>query len=372
MAHNHRAKARSLIISGASGNELFCLGEKGLAPGPLVVGNSVQSLGYFGSMTLSARQALGGESSTMTEAINQGRLMALERMRQEGAQHGAVGVGGVSSSLRPFAKNIEFVATGSAVMAPGAQPRSEPFTSAMDGRGLFCMIDADFKPKKFVFGNIAYSVGAARSWMGRLKTHFRGEIAEFSDAMNKTRHAALERLEREAHAAGANAALGVEVETMPFYGFHEMFMHGSAARHPALPANRVASCELSADEMWSAAKMGYAPVRVVMATSVYSLGALGGFVAAVKSLSSGEISDLTRLVYDARESALDMLEEDARACGAEVVLGADVRIHDLGNGLVEFMALGSGMRRLPAMKTSSEALPAQAVAVHFPSYHFNG
>lgn len=372
MAQNHRAKTRSLIISGASGNELFCLGEKGLAPGPLVVGNSVQSLGYFGSMTLSARQALGGESATMTEAINQGRLMALERMRQEGAQHGAVGVGGVSSSLRSFAKNIEFVATGSAVLAPGAPARAEPFTSAFDGRGLFCMIDADFKPKKFVFGNIAYSVGAARGWLGRMKTHFQGEIKEFSDAMNATRHAALERMEREAHAAGANAVLGVDVETMPFYGFHEMFMHGTAARHAALPAQRVASCELSADEMWSAAKMGYAPVRVVMATSVYSLGALGGFMAAVKSLSSGEISDLTRLVYDARESALDMLEEDARSCGAEMILGADVRIHDLGNGLVEFMALGSGMRRLPTMKCSSETLPAQAVAVHFPSYHFNG
>lgn len=371
MSQPHRAKARSLIISGASGNELFCLGEKGLRPGPLVVGNSVQSLGYFGSMGMSARQALGGESSGITQAINEGRLRAVERMREEAAQHGAVGVGGVGSSLRPFAKNIEFVSTGSAILADGAG-RSDPFTSSLDGRGLFCAIDADYRPKRFVFGNIAYSVGAARNWLGRMKTYFNGEIAEFSDAMNKTRRAALERMEQEAYKAGANAVVGVDVEVMPFYGFHEMFMFGTAAKHPALPANRVASCELSADELWSAAKMGYAPVRVVMATSVYSLGALGGWVAAVKSMASGEVTALTRLVYDARESALDMLEEDARACGAEIVLGADVRIQDLGNGLVEFMALGSGMRRVDAMKTSSEALPAQAVAIHFPSFHFHG
>ncbi len=34
-----------LHISGMSGNEIFCLAEKGLTPGEIVVGNSVVSIG---------------------------------------------------------------------------------------------------------------------------------------------------------------------------------------------------------------------------------------------------------------------------------------------------------------------------------------
>lgn len=371
MAKQHQMRKRTLIMSGISGNELFCLQNKGLSPGSLVVGNSVQSLGYLGTMFANARLALGGESVGITQAIHDGRLMAIDRMRQEAGQLGAIGVGGVGSNVRSFAKNIEFVSTGSAIMGANGPSKVEPFTSSFDGRGLYCIIDADYRPKRFVFGNIAYSIGIARSWWGRMKTYFKGEIKEYSDAMNKTRHAALERLEQEAYKSGANAVLGVNVEMMPFYGFHEMYMYGTAAKHKLLPSNQVVSSELSADELWSAARLGYAPLRVVMATSIYSLGTIGSWKAAIKSLVSGEISDLTNLVYEARESALDLLEEEALRCGADIVLGVDVRIHDLGNGLVEFLALGSAMKKMPGITTSSDSLPTQVVALHFPSFHVN-
>ena len=38
------------IMTGLSGNEMYCLALKGYTPGSLVIGNSVYSLGFLGSL----------------------------------------------------------------------------------------------------------------------------------------------------------------------------------------------------------------------------------------------------------------------------------------------------------------------------------
>jgi hypothetical protein len=88
-----------------------------------------------------------------------------------------------------------------------------------------------------------------------------------------------------------------------FAGFHEMFMAGTAAFHPVLPAQCVASpvtSDLTGEELWGMTQLGYAPIKLLISTSVYSLGAIGGIKAAFKGFIRGEISDLTSLIYDAR------------------------------------------------------------------------
>ncbi|HEX7637545.1 MAG TPA: heavy metal-binding domain-containing protein [Burkholderiaceae bacterium] len=361
----HSAKTRSLPISGLDGNEAYCLGLQGFAPGALLVGNSVQSMGFLGGMAAGVRNLAGGESRSVTEAIKAGRDAALQRMSAEARQVGAQGVAGVSSELRSFGGHIEFLSTGSALSGQAAAGAREPFTSSFDGKALYCAQDAGYVPIRFAFGNIAYSVGIARGLLGGLKTLVRGEIREFSDVLNRTRHAALERIATEARQAGGNAVLGLEIELRPFAGFHEMLVTGTVARHPALPAGgEPATCDLACDELWSLARQGWAPIRVVMSTAVYSLGIVGGIASALRSLRRGELPELTGMVYDAREHALDGLEAEARACGAERVMGTDVYIHELGNGLVEFMAVGTAMRRAEGVRPAHDALPAQAVALH--------
>ena len=49
-------------------------------------------------------------------------------------------------------------------------------------------------------------------------------------------------------------------------------------------------------------RLGYAPVKLLMSTSIYSLGFAGGFLAAFKSFVKGEINELTTMIHDARES----------------------------------------------------------------------
>src|SRR5262249_49172209 len=98
----------------------------------------------------------------------------------------------------------------------------------------------------------------------------------------------------------------------------------------------------------------------VMGTAVYSLGIVGGLSAALKSFSRGEISDLTTLIYDAREHGIGLIRAEAQAIGADDVVGIRTHIHELGN-LLEFMAVRTAVKRLQNMEPQSPALPPQAI-----------
>ena len=119
-----------MIISGLSGNEIYCLAQKGLVPGNIVVGNSVQSLGFFGGISRSFQTLSGGESTNLTQLITEGRHAAIGRMEKEAQDKGAHGVTGVMSDLKNLSGMQEFIAIGSAVS--GLQPDSlgSPITPA--------------------------------------------------------------------------------------------------------------------------------------------------------------------------------------------------------------------------------------------------
>lgn len=102
------------IISGLSGNEIFCLHHQGLTPSELVIGNSVISLGLIGSIRAGFRTLAGGEVKGVTAIIHDGRKRAIGRQHEEARQAGGYGLTGVSSEL-VFHGIIEFLAIGTAV-----------------------------------------------------------------------------------------------------------------------------------------------------------------------------------------------------------------------------------------------------------------
>ncbi len=352
------------VLTGLSGNEIWCLQQKGYAPGDVVIGNSVHSLGFLGGIGAGLQNIFGGEVTNITSIIHEGRQASYERMVNEAKQRGGTSIAGVTSERKHFRGNIEFLSVASCVHGAGNGPEELAFTSDCDGQELFCMMDAGYTPVKFVFGNVAYSIGVGGGLLGGLKSLARGEIREYSDVFNATRHLALERAMQEAQAAGANAVLAIDTRIMPFQGVHEMLMMGTAARHPALEngpmRGGVVSSDLTCEEMWNLANLGYAPMKLVLATAVYSLGVVGGLMAALKSFVRGEISDLTSLIYDAREHALGLLRREADALGADDVVGIRTHVHEF-QGLIEFMAIGTAVKRMPGIGTASAALPVQAI-----------
>lgn len=348
-----------------SGNEIYCLGLKGFAPGEIAVGNSVVSMGVSGALGTFGRSITGGEISAVTEMISNGRHAAIQRMEDEAKRHGAAGVTGVITELGTLAGYTEFLSQGTAVHGPATRF----FSTAASGIELYCHLDAGYHPHRFVMGNIAYALGVGRGLAGSFRTLARGEVREFSSMYNEIRHTCLRRLREEAAREGANAVVDVAIRMLPYGpGTVELLMTGTASHHPQLSHGGVAqdhvvTSELSGEELWNLAQIGLVPHQLVMATSVYSLGVVGGIGSMFQALSRGELPEVTRLIYQARENCLDLVRQEAQRLGAERVIGNRLQIREIGSGMVEVVAIGTAVRRSETMRPTSPQLIPQAVIV---------
>lgn len=357
---------------GLSGNEIYCLDELGYKAGDLVVGNSVHALGLGRSIGSGFRAIAGGEITQFTNLIEEGRASALGRMLKEATDRGAVGITGVTSEIVFHGSNIEFLSLGSSLHTKSNNGEREDlkFTTSTDGQDMFAQVDAGYDPVKFVFGNVAYSIGIASGIIGAFKTLARGEVKEFSDIFNKTRHLALERISKETREAGANAVVGIETTILPFgmTGVKEMLMIGTASKNAILPTDSVVTSDLTQQEMWNLNKIGYTPLKLLIGTSVYSLGFVGGITSAFKSFTKGEIIELSTLIYEARENALSIINNEANAIGADEVVGVKTHVYQLGSGLIEFMAIGTAVKKNPNAKNKSAQLPPQAFTTDWDTF----
>jgi uncharacterized protein YbjQ (UPF0145 family) len=358
---------RAARLSGLSGNEMYCAALLGYTPGNLLVGNSVFSLGFIGGLGSSLRTLVGGEIKQYTEMISEGRRLSLKRFNEELAQSQGNGATGVTSELIFHPGNVEFLTVGSTIHKQEGEA-VPTFSTSADAQELFCQWDAGYTPIDFVFGNVAYSIGVGRGITGAFRQLGRGEVHQYSDVFTTTRNLALDRITVEAREKGANSVVGVRTSILPVgvSGVQEMIMLGTASYNPqietiAATVDGVTTSDLTAEETWNIAKLGYAPQKIVLGTSVYSLGLVGGFFAALKNLVKGEISELTSLIYGAREESLKKVQQQATDIGADDVLGIKTYIYDLGGGLIEFLAIGTAVKKVDSIATHSIQLPPQAI-----------
>jgi uncharacterized protein YbjQ (UPF0145 family) len=359
---------RSARYSGLSGNEMYCLALIGYEPGNILVGNSVFSMGFMGGIGSNIRTAIGGEISQITNMIAQGRQLSLSRFSQELAQAGGGGATGVTSQLIFHPGNVEFLTVGSTVHRTDGDTSPQAFTSSADGQELFCQWDAGYQPVSFVFGNVAYSIGVAKGFLGNIRQLAKGEVTQYSDIFNTTRRLALERIQQEAKNLNANSVIGIRTTILPIgtSGVQEMIMIGTASYNEQADAiagvvNGVTTSDMTAEETWNIAKLGYTPLKLVLGTSVYSLGFVGGIKSSLRNLVKGEINTLTQLIYGAREQSLKRVQDQAEEIGADDVIGIKTYIYDLGGGLIEFLAIGTAVKKIDGLTTRSEQLPPQTM-----------
>jgi uncharacterized protein YbjQ (UPF0145 family) len=352
-------------ISGLSGNEIYFLERMGYRPGQLCVGNSVVALGVAKGIGAGLSTLGGGEIEEVTRLVHDGRTRAYERMMNEAQVYGGAGLTGVSFDLVNHGGNLEFITIGSTIHKKDAVAGSDEvkFSTSADVAKLFCQVDAGFRPIRFVFGNVAYSIGVGGTIIGGLRSLARGEVPQYTEIFDHTRRLALKRITEEAKSLGANAVVGIETTITPLLGAQEMMMVGTASHHPLIgdPPLTPVTSDMTNEELWNMVNVGYLPVRLVMGVSVYSLGLKGGIFSALQTLGGGEVSGLTEILYEAREKALARIEKDAELCGADEVVGVKTNIYDLGGGLIEFMAIGTAVKRVEGAKTRTSALPPQAV-----------
>lgn len=359
---------RAARMSGLSGNEMYCANLLGYEPGNLLVGNSVFSLGFLGSIGSSLKNIVGGEIKQYTHIISEGRRLSLERFHGELKASDGNGATGVTSELIFHPGNVEFLTVGSTIHRGSGDPGGQAFATSADAQELFCQWDAGYAPIDFVFGNVAYSIGIGRGIGGAFRQLARGEVRQYSDIFNQTRNLALQRICEETRQRGGNSVVGIRTSILPIgvSGVQEMVMIGTASHNPQIApildsVGGVTTSDLTAEETWNIAKMGYAPQKLVLGTSVYSLGFVGGIMATFKNFVRGEISELTNLIYGAREESLKKVQQQAAEIGADDVLGIKTYIYNLGSGLIEFLAIGTAVKKVEGIHPRTEQLPPQAI-----------
>src|SRR5437868_7708921 len=94
----------------------------------------------------------------------------------------------------------------------------------------------------------------------------------------------------------------------------------------SMAGGRAFTSDLSGQEFWLVVDKGYQPLGLVLGNCVYSMGAVGGFLAGLKGMIRGEVEQYSRLMYEARELALSRMQAEADALGADGVVAVKLNI----------------------------------------------
>ena len=86
---------------------------------------------------------------------------------------------------------------------------------------------------------------------------------------------------------------------------------------------------------------------VVFGLVVRSMGFAKSFTGGFSALRQGEVSQYTEVLEDARRHALDRLVENARAVGANAVVGVRFDSTEIGNNMSEIVAYGTALVLAP-------------------------
>ena len=99
--------------------------------------------------------------------------------------------------------------------------------------------------------------------------------------------------------------------------------------------------DLSVNEFLLVKQVGFHPLGLVMGSSIYHIGLQKG-----NWSSSQELTKLTAAMYNARELAMNRMEEEADQLGADGVVGVrlDVNFYEWGHDSAEFIAVGTAVK----------------------------
>jgi|HubBroStandDraft_3_1064219.scaffolds.fasta_scaffold27257_3 uncharacterized protein YbjQ (UPF0145 family) len=247
------------------------------------------------------------------------------------------------------------------------------FTSDLSVADFALCHQLGLSPVSQVMGSSIYQVGYQNTpWPSRMGGgySYMFEMEALSQGWNEVRERALHRLALEAGHVGADAVIGVDLQT----GAHdwaensvEYVVIGTAVRHSKGTANErngPVLTELSVADYAKLLSAGVEPLGIVAWSSVFFVGAsystqtLGGMTQALGGVSftqNGELREFTQGIYGAREIAVGRVTEQAARLDASGVIGVriahGIRQVTLGGGayarnglMVTFHVIGTAIR----------------------------
>jgi uncharacterized protein YbjQ (UPF0145 family) len=251
----------------------------------------------------------------------------------------------------------------------GAQPKRsvrEAALSELSVTEFLALARVGLMPKGLVIGSCVFSAGTQYDWS--VKT---GEITSLSKSLRDARKLAIQRMRQQAMQLGAEGIVDVrlEVEHHLWRGARQVakcIAVGTAVAHdderapaklksaPSLRLNNghPFDTDLSAADFVTLLSSGYRPLTVAMGNCVYGLDP--------RELRKHrdrdeEITVFTQAFFDARETAMERLQEDLFKMNldtAKGIVGMTVSESTYGGGsasgppIVEFTALGTAIALL--------------------------
>lgn len=219
--------------------------------------------------------------------------------------------------------------------------------------------------------------GPARPGVARRREH-----TGLAKSWSTLRTRALARLSAQAATLGANAVVGVvadrrleeaEAADEGMSAGHMSFT-GTAVRIRSRKPNAKPVLTLaSPPELWSMLAAGYEPAGIAGAfASVQTLPSTATVVASFgrrRGTPNVELEDLTRSMYEVRRLAIERVISDARALGADGLLGIDLALGEAAGGrwrlpvqTVTVHVLASAVRRVKPVPLGTEPVIAMSAA----------
>ena len=232
------------------------------------------------------------------------------------------------------------------------QGKDALFTSDLSVNEFLLVKEAGFHPRGLVVGSSIYHIGfSARGWSTSR------EVQTLTQAMYAARELAMSRMEEEAAVLGADGVVGVRLD-VGFYewgrGTAEFLALGTAVSaedggHWKTPEGKPFTSDLSGQDFWTLLQSGHAPLGLVMGTCVYHVAHQGMFKAMGNIGQNKEMPNFTQALYEARELAMERMQDEAKKVGAEGIVGVQIqeKSHIWGSHTIEFFAMGTAVRKLP-------------------------
>jgi uncharacterized protein YbjQ (UPF0145 family) len=242
--------------------------------------------------------------------------------------------------------------------------RGGAFTSDLSVADFALCHQLGLQPVSQVMGSSIYQVGYQNTpWPSSMGGGYMFEMQALSQGWNEVRERALHRLALEAGHVGADAVIGVDLQT----GAHdwaensiEYVVIGTAVRHSkgtTSGRDDPVLTELSVADYAKLLSAGVEPLGIVAWSSVFFVGALYSTqrLGGMGFTQNQELREFTQGVYSAREIAVGRVTEQAAKLDASGVIGVriahGIRQVTLGGGayarsglMVTFHVIGTAIR----------------------------
>src|SRR5438094_2959810 len=205
------------------------------------------------------------------------------------------------------------------------QMRRGLFTSDLSVNEFLLVRQAGFDPLGLVVGSSIYHIGIQIAGWKQSQ-----EMGVLSQAMYEARELAMTRMEEEADQLGADGVVGVRLDIGRYEwgeNLAEFIAVGTAVKHQAgelhrAPNGRPFTSDLSGQDFWTLHASGHRPVGMVMGSCVYHVAHQGMFAAMRQIGQNVEMPNFTQALYDARELAMERMQNEAEQLHAEGIVGA--------------------------------------------------